>query len=221
MYSAILNPPLFDMTFALLAFLPFTAEDTTQPNDDPNPNIPHHNPNPPTQPGPHPYVQDSQIQTLFTTSCTLLRHCASTSQIPLIRTVMRGVLALAWKVGVALPGEAEHTLLEGLGYLGVGVGFGCYQRQEQKQEERGEGGTSDNKGGGGGCGGGEGVEEVPVDFDMVVVLPWEVGRRVLGEEGEGGGGDGGDGVVRVDLAGVVAEWAAVKMGMGMGMGGGR
>ena len=93
MYSAILNPPLFDMTFALLALLPVTREDT-KPNDDPNPNTNLNSTNQPPQ-GPHPCVQDRQIQTLFTTSCTLLHHCASASQVPLICTVMRGVLALA------------------------------------------------------------------------------------------------------------------------------
>jgi hypothetical protein len=216
MYSAILNPPLFDMTFALLAFLPITGGGDTTPNTDHVTN---------NQP-PHPCIQNQnqnhQIQTLFTTSCALLTRCAGVSQIPLIRTVMRGVLALAWKVGVALPGEAEHTLLKGLGYLRLG----CYPRQEQQQRDGDE--DSCWSGDGGGCGGaGEGGGEVPVDFDMVVVLPWEVGRRVLGEEGGGddgdGGrdGDGGDGVVRVDLAGVVAEWAVVKMGIRVGGGGGR
>jgi hypothetical protein len=49
-----------------------------------------------------------------------------------------------------------------------------------------------------------------------------LGEEGGGDDGDGGrDGDGGDGVVRVDLAGVVAEWAVVKMGIRVGGGGGR
>lgn len=139
---------------------------------------------------------------------------------------MRGVLALAWKLGVVLPREAERCLLEGLGLGWLvrcrggggggqgGGGGGIGGGGEGARDGVGVGGRDGVSGRDGVGVGAEGMGEVPVDFDLVVVLPWEVGRRVVGEAvcltGEG------EGVVRVDLAGVVGEWAAMMKGVGGG-----
>lgn len=134
---------------------------------------------------------------LFTRACALLHAFAQ--DMPLARTVLQGIVALAWKLGVEIPREARGYF-EG---LGSGLGVGEQRGAEPEVVMTGRLDVEDHPVLGGG---------LPVDFGIVV--PPEVRSVVLGlrdvQEEEG---NGEVGVMGIDLAGVLGEWAAVVGGL--------